>query len=123
MDLYEAIEFFKGMFPDKQISYEFDDNCHRTLEFVLTDGLPNIVHHVECNKVKINIEGMPSQYVPIKPHRLGYSWSDMKKMINNKSDVYFNKEQIDELSEANVDQFSTFTGLSKEFLMAKKTKE
>lgn len=120
MDFYEAIEFFKGMFPDKQITYEFDDKCQRSLEIIHTDGLPNVVHHIECNKVKINIDGIPPQYVPIKPHRLGCSWASIKKMVNDKKDVHFNEEQLKELSEENVSQFSEYTGLSREDLLAKK---
>lgn len=86
MDFIQAQEFFKNMFPGKNIKYEFDEKCHRFHELIYTDGIPNEVHHIENDKVKITVEGMDSQYVPIKPHRECCSWELMKKMINSKMD-------------------------------------
>lgn len=120
MDFFEAQDFFKKMYPNKKISFEFDEKCHHIHELVYTDGLPNVVHHIENNKVKINIEGMPSQYINIKPHRLNYVWSDMKNMINSKNDIYLNDEQVEELNENNVQEFSRITGISPQKLMKKK---
>lgn len=81
MDLFEAQEFFKNMYPGKEISYEFDDKCYRTHEIILTNGKPNPVHHIECNKVKVMVQGQQSTYVPILSHRMVCSWEDMKKRV------------------------------------------
>ena len=85
MDFFEAQELFQNMNPGKQVSFEFDEKCHRIHELVYTDGVPNPVHHVENNKVKVTIEGQPSFYVPISPHRECYEWEKIKEIISKKT--------------------------------------
>lgn len=94
MNVYEAQELFENMYPGKKVSLEFDDTCHRTIETVYTDGLPHLQHHVECRKVKVNIEGMPSVYAPISPHRISTTWAAAKAYINAKSDVHIPQEEL-----------------------------
>ncbi len=86
MDLFQAKDFFKQLHPEKNISYEFDEKCHRIHELIYTDGEPNPVHHIENNKVKVTVEGQPSVYVSIMPHRECATWDHMKKLINSKKD-------------------------------------
>jgi hypothetical protein len=86
MNFYEAQDFFKKLYPDVLVSFEFDEKCHRFYEFVMTDGLPNDMHHIECHKVKVTIPGMPIQYVPIQPHRLTCDWNYMNGLISSKTD-------------------------------------
>jgi len=86
VDFIQLQEFFKSMHPGKNITYEFDEKCHRFHELVYTDGVPNKVHHVENNKVKVTIEGQSPVYVPIMPHRENYTWDALKKIINKKTD-------------------------------------
>lgn len=69
MNLYECQEFFKKLYPTKEINFSFDEKCHRIYEIILTEGIPNPVHHVENNKVRVDVEGMDTIYVPIMPHR------------------------------------------------------
>ena len=93
MDFFQAQDFMKEMYPGKELSYEFDDKCHRTVELIFTDGAPHLVHHVECNKVKVNIPGEASRYVPIAPHRIGTSWDAAKRYMNAKQDVFIHDDQ------------------------------
>ena len=81
MNFNELKEFFKKLYPDKLVSFEFDGRCHRVHEIIYTDGIPNPVQHIECNQVKVTPHGMPSQYVPIHPHRMNCTWNEMKKLI------------------------------------------
>lgn len=99
MNLYEAQEFFKQANPGKKIDFDFDEKCHRFNELVMTDGLPNMVHHIECNKVKVTIEGQNSVYVPIQSHRLGITWKTMLDMLNAKGDVHIHPDEIKVLGE------------------------
>lgn len=129
MDLYQVEEFMKEMYPGKELSYEFDDNCHRTVEMMFTNGAPNLVHHVECNRVKVNIPGEPSRYVPIAPHRIGTSWDAVKKYVNAKQDVFIHDQQKQAYSEAKdqrekdniIKQISDYSGLSIEQIKTKLT--
>ena len=124
MDFFQAQEFFAKMYPGKTIGYEFDDTCHRTIELVHTDGLPNLIHHVECNKVKVNVEGMEPIYCPIQAHRFNTTWMAAKAYINAKSDVYFNPEDIENLKklqsedksgyDSKIKELCEYTGLSVE---------
>jgi len=101
MDFFEAQEFFQKQYPNKEIKYEFDDSCHRFNEMVFTDGLPNMIHHIECRKVKVTPEGMDSFYASISPHRMAVSWVDMKKIAEAqllKTDVHINDEFLKELA-------------------------
>lgn len=84
MNLYEAQEIFKQMHPGKEVTFEFDEKCHRTHELIYTDGVPNAVHHIENNKVKVTVEGSEAIYVPIMPHRECATWEYMQKMIMSK---------------------------------------
>lgn len=97
MNFFECQEFFKNLYPEKLITFEFDENCYRFVECVVTRGLPNIMHHVECQNVKVSIDGMPDQYIPIAPHRLACSWKDLKKFISGKEDVWIDDSEIESL--------------------------
>ena len=85
MDFFQLQDFMKQMHQGKEIKYYFDQKCHRFYEMVLTDGKFNPVHHVESNKVRVDVEGMDSIYVPIMPHREVYSHEDMLKFIKDAS--------------------------------------
>jgi len=87
MDFYSAQQFFANLFPGKKISYHFDKLCLRQLECVFTDGMPNVYHHVEFNKVKVDVEGMASQYIPIDSHRANISWASFKDVISEVTNV------------------------------------
>ena len=81
MNFFQVQEFFKQMHPCKTIIFTFDEKCHCMHEINYTDGIPNAIHHIENNKVKVSIEGMDPTYVSIQPHRQNISWEDIKKMI------------------------------------------
>ena len=85
MDFFQLQEFFKEMHPGKSIRYEFDEKCHRIHELIYTDGIPNLIHHIENDKVKVTVEGQEPIYVSIMPHRECATWEHMKEMINRKS--------------------------------------
>lgn len=90
MDYYQAKDFFKQMYPGKTITFEFDEKCHRFHQLVYTDGIPNPIHHIENNQIKVTVEGMDPIYVPIQPHRECAPWDHMKKLINSKPDPVVN---------------------------------
>ena len=73
MDFFQAQEFFKKMFPNSLVEFEFDKNCIRQVELIYTDGQPNPVHHVENHKVKVTVHGMEPVYVDIAPHRQNFT--------------------------------------------------
>lgn len=83
MNIYECMETFKSMYPGKNILFEFDNKCHRTHEIVYENGVPNPLHHIENNKVRVTVEDMDPIYVPIQAHRETCTWSQMKTMINS----------------------------------------
>ncbi len=70
MNYFEAQETFKSMFPGKQVTFELDDKCIRQIECIYTEGELHPVNHVQYEKLKVTVEGMPSSYVPIQPHRM-----------------------------------------------------
>lgn len=86
MDFQEAKETFSNMFTDKSVTYTFDDNCIRQIELIMEDGFPNIVHHVEYNKVKISVEGLPDKYVPIQSYRMTITNSEYKIIFDRIKD-------------------------------------
>ena len=128
MDFFEAQDFMKKMYPDKNISFEFDDNCHRTVEIVYTDGKPHMINHVECCKVKAVIEGMDPIYIPIAPHRFNTTWMGAKQYFNNAKDVFIHPEELKALSDSKdypetygikLKDLSTYTGLSQDVIESK----
>ncbi len=84
MNFYEAQDFFKKMYADKEVKFEFDDKCHRTHEVIYTDGVPNEAHHIENDKVKVTVEGMDPVYVPIAAHRECCTWDYMQNLLKEK---------------------------------------
>lgn len=88
MNLYEAQEFFKKMYPGKAISYEFDMKCLYQMEVIHSDGKPHKINHVEYQKVKVLVEGMEPMYVPIAPHRGCIEFDEVKKYIAGCVEVY-----------------------------------
>lgn len=129
MNFFEAQDFFKQMYVGKKITFEFDEKCHRFIEIVHTDGLPHEMHHLECNKVKVNVEGMDSIYIPIQPHRVNVTWKQAKSLLDSKSDVYIHpdrlmtikslKERSDPDYEKCLEECSEITGLSKDNIVKK----
>jgi len=83
MDFFQVQDFMKQMHPGKEIKYCFDQKCHRVYELVITDGKANPIHHVENNKVRVDVEGMASVYVPIIPHRETYIHEAMLELIKS----------------------------------------
>lgn len=103
MDLFQAQDFMKEMYPSKDISFEFDDNCHRIVEMVFTNGSPHLMHHVECNKVKVNIPGEPSRYVPISPHRITTTLNALVQYLSSKKSVFIHETQKKSFQDAQDD--------------------
>lgn len=116
MNLYEAKKFFNNMYPNKLVNFDFDENCYRVCECIMTDGLPNIMHHVECNKVKVTVDGMDVVYVPIKPHRFNIPWSQYKNYINSKNEVYAHPEDVNNLSNMKKNNPSSYEIALKEYM-------
>lgn len=123
MDIYEVQDMIAKQFPDKKVSLELDSNCQRFIEIVLTDSNPNVIHHVEHNKVKVNVEGMPSYYLPILPHRMNYTWTAVQEMLSSKNDVFIHSNDLDHMRnnapdsqeyQDKLNQLIDFTGLTKE---------
>lgn len=124
MNLYETQEFFKNLYPDQESIIEFDDNCIRLCECIMTDGLPHLIHHVEYNKVKVTIGNMPSVYVPIASHRMQISWANYKALVAASESVYMNpedmkllaelKEKDDEAYQTKLNEYCMLSGMSKE---------
>lgn len=94
MDFFQAQDLFKKMFPGKDIKYEFDELCQRQHDIVYTAGQPNLMHHVENDKVKITVDGQTPIYAPITPHRLSVPWSTMKSLIDLKKDVFIDDDTL-----------------------------
>lgn len=86
MDFFQAQDLFNKMHPGKKVSFEFDEKCQRVHELIYTDGIPNHIHHIENNKVKVTVEGQEPVYISILPHRECATWDYMKKLINSKQD-------------------------------------
>lgn len=84
MNFFEAQDLFRQIYPDKQITFEFDEKCQRVNEIIYTDGVPNEFHHIENNKVKVNVQGMDPVYVSIAPHREICTWQYLRDLIASK---------------------------------------
>lgn len=93
MNFFEAKEFFKNMYPDQLVIFDFDHKCIRTIECVYTDGCIHPINHIEYNRVKVTPQGKPSVYVPIQTHRESVSVSILKSKIPN-DEVYFYPDVI-----------------------------
>jgi hypothetical protein len=83
MNFYEAQDFFKKMYTDKLVTFEFDNKCIRQIEAIHTDGEIHDINHVEYRQVKVTPQGLPSVYVPIQPHRMCIKAEDLKKHISS----------------------------------------
>lgn len=97
MNIYEAKDTLKKMFADKLVTFDLDENCIKQMECVMTEGFPNMMHHIEFDKIKISVEGSSDQYIPIQPHRENMTWSTFKKMISDKNQIYIHPDTIKKL--------------------------
>ncbi len=126
MNFFEAQEFFKKMYPDKLVSFEFDDNCIRQIECIYTEGQLHPINHVEYNRVKVTPQYQPSIYVPIQSHRSNISVSVVKSKIA-KDDVYMHPDMIQSFKqlkdtpsyEIKMKEHMDITGLSKATIESK----
>jgi hypothetical protein len=91
MNFFEAQEFFKKMYPDKLVTFDFDDTCIRQIECIYTDGQLHPMNHVEYNRVKATPLGMASTYIPIAPHRAIVTAATVKAKIP-KDDVHMHPD-------------------------------
>lgn len=132
MDLIELKEMMKKSFKDKEIIYDFDYKCSRLINVCLTNGVPNLLHQIEFNQVKMTVEGFESQYINIQPHRCTLSWVDVQKFIDqkiNENDVFFPDENIKQINnlkmidpenfEKSINDLIVMSGLSKEKIESK----
>lgn len=87
MDFIEAQSFFKDMFPNSTIDFEFDDKCIRYIQCIYTDGKLHDICHVEYQKVKIIIKDQSPIYAPIDPHRVTMESKYLKEKISQ-SEIY-----------------------------------
>jgi hypothetical protein len=84
MNFFEAQDFFKKLYPNDVIKFQFDEKCHKIHELIYTDGIPNEQHHIQCDKLRVTIGNQPPVYIPIAPHRMNCDWNTMKQMISEK---------------------------------------
>jgi len=98
MNYYEAQDAFKKMYPDRLVTFEFDEKCIRRIECVYTDGEMHMGNHIEYRHVKVIPEGMPSLYVPIDPHREIITAATVKAKIP-KDAVYVHPDELKMLKE------------------------
>lgn len=129
MDFYQAKEFFSTFYKGKEVKYEFDDQCMRVIEIVCTDALPGLFNHVEYRKLKVTAQGHDPIYISILPHRMEISWADVKKTVEQYTDVYIDPATIEEFKKAPPDKkinmkkdLMKFSGLSEQQLDAKLNK-
>lgn len=83
MNYFQAEELAKQMNPGKIVNLSFDQKCRRVCEIIITDGLANNIHHIENNKVRVDVEGMDPIYLPIQPHRENCTHEEMMKIISS----------------------------------------
>lgn len=117
MDYFEVKSFFEQLYPGKSIDLSFDDSCIRQVEIIHTDGLPNLIHHVEYRKVKVSVEGLDATYVSILPHRMNCCWKDIQKALSNIKDVYINPEELS----LETQELEKMSGLSIEEIQKRKS--
>jgi len=84
VNFFDLQRSYKDAYPDKLVSFEFDEKCYRLIEIILSNGKPNDIHHCECDKVKVSVEGILPQYIPILPHRFSMTVEYAKNLINSK---------------------------------------
>lgn len=118
MNYYEAQEFMNKMYPGKKITFDFDSLCVKQIEVMHTNGLPNQMHHIEFQQVKVSVEGMDPIYMPIAPHRGTMPWKYTRDMINKYQDVYINDS---ELQNRDTNEIADETGLSPGIIESKKS--
>lgn len=82
MNVYEAQDHVKQMYPDKLVILEFDEACLRLIEVIHTEGKPHSVHHVEYDRVKVSVDGITPFYMSIQPHRMCCTLQWVKDHIN-----------------------------------------
>lgn len=81
MNLFQTQDFFKNLYKDKSVKFEFDQKCHSRYELIIVEGKLNPVHHLENDKIKVTVEDMDSVYVPISPHRQNFTTEEMLNFI------------------------------------------
>ncbi len=81
MNFFEAQEFIKKVNPGKDIKFEFDKQCVRTIEFIFSNGEPHEIPHVQYEKIKITIEKQEPMYIQISPHRVTLSYDQARDLV------------------------------------------
>ena len=82
MNYYQAIEFFNKLYAGKIVKYEFDDSCYNTIELSSIDGKANPTQNVECQQLKVNVDGQDPLYVPIETHIYNIPWKEVVEFVN-----------------------------------------
>lgn len=132
MNLIELQQMMTKSFPEKNIMYDFDYNCGHIINICLNDGVPHLFHQVEFNRVKMTIEGMEPQYVGIQANRVPCTWTDIQKLIEEKSkrgdifipdinikELLIMKVEKPELFEKALDELVVASGLDKQKIKSK----
>jgi len=133
MDIVETQKMFKEMYPDTLVKFDLDEKCLRKCECIMTEGLPNLHHHLEFEKVRVIVENILDRYVPITTHRVTTNWAEFKKIVSSKNEVYLHPETKKVFKELSIDSekkveyeqaiqdFSSLSGMTKEQIEASLT--
>jgi hypothetical protein len=79
MDIYQVEDLFKKIYKNKKVEISFDPLCVKTIEIGFLNGVPNEVHHLEFDRVKVTVDSAEDNYVDIMPHRDVMSFDDIDK--------------------------------------------
>lgn len=123
MNFSQCQEFIGKIFPRKKVKYEFDEKCQGQYHIGFTNGVLNLMHQVECDKVKITLDGHDPIYGPILPYKLSIPWSMVVHLLNSKQDICIEDETLDQAADDPTGQImknlSEFSYLSLEVIKKK----
>ena len=83
MNIYEAEDFVRDLYPDRKIYLDLDRECYKCVCICLDHGKPNENGYVDCSKVKFVVDGIKDIYIPIEMYRKYLRYKEILEIINN----------------------------------------
>lgn len=132
MNVFQAKEIFNNVFKDKKLEWGFDNNCMTSLCCFTSEGLPNSMHVIYFNKVKLTLEDGTINYIPIEDHQATMTWAAVRDFMSkfiDSEDVFVMESELrsiaaiqePEILSLRLKQLQEITGISEEKIAEKIT--
>lgn len=98
MNKADVLQAFKNFFPGKTVNAVYDDSCVIGIDNSFINGSPALYGSISYNRVRVDVQGFPSQYVGIDETSEQMGNKPLRDWFTSKTQVIIPEYDLNELS-------------------------